>query len=185
MDTPLTLLDRLARNPADADWERFVRLFAPLLSRWARRLGVPATDVDDVLQEAFVLLLAKLPGFRREPGDSFRAWLWTVFARQVAAWRRRQGRDGLLSDEQLAALAAPDGVPAAEAEYRRLLAARAMRLVRKDFPEPTWRIFWRLAVDGKPGVAVAREFGVTPNAVYLVRGRVLARLRSELAGLDL
>ncbi len=31
---------------------------------------------------------------------------------------------------------------------------------------------------------VAREFGVTVNAVYLARSRVLARLREELAGLD-
>ena len=182
-DTPLTLLERLTRKPADADWERFVRLFAPLLSRWARRLGVPATDVEDVLQEALVLLLAKLPRFRREPGGSFRAWLWTVFARQVSVWRRRQGRVGALNDEQLAALAAPEGVPDGEAEFRRALAARALRLVRNDFPEQTWLVFLAVAVEGRPGVEVARQFGVTANAVYLARGRVLARLREELADL--
>jgi hypothetical protein len=31
---------------------------------------------------------------------------------------------------------------------------------------------------------VARQFGVSPNSVYLTRGRVLARLRQELADLD-
>ena len=42
----------------------------------------------------------------------------------------------------------------------------------------------RVAVEGRSGVEVARQFGVTPNAVYLARGRVLARLREELADLD-
>ena len=52
-----------------------------------------------------------------------------------------------------------------------------------------WRVRFEgeallVAIEGRPGVEVAREFGVTVNAVYLARGRVVARLREELAGLD-
>ncbi len=112
-DTPASLLER----PCDGDWERFVRLFTPLLSRWANRFGVSAADTEDALQEVFVLLFDKLPRFRLAPTGSCRAWLWTVF--------------------------------------RRELLARRKRLVRRDFPDPTWRVFWRLAVDGHSGVKVA------------------------------
>ena len=45
-------------------------------------------------------------------------------------------------------------------------------------------MFWQVTVAGQPGTEVARQFGVTPNAVYLARGRVLARLRQELTDLD-
>ncbi len=184
-ETPVSLLERLCREPKDGDWARFVRLFTPLLSRWAHRFGVPTTDTEDALQEVFVLLFAKLPRFRHDPDGSFRAWLWTVFRRELLARFRRQNSHTSATAEQLELLVSPDGLPeASESEYRRMLVERALRLVRRDFPEQTWGVFWRVAVDGQPGVKVAEEFGVSPNAVYLARGRVLARLRAELAGLD-
>ena len=52
--------------------------------------------------------------------------------------------------------------------------------VRGEFSERDWRFFWRLVVDGQTAVEVAAEFGVTPNAVRLVKMRVLRRLREEL-----
>lgn len=160
-------------------------LFTPLLSRWAHRLGVPAADAEDVLQEVFTLLFRKLPEFRYDPQQSFRAWLWTVFHRHTIAWRKRQKRDLAMSAEQLEALSSADNVAeASEAEYRRFLLDRVMQLVQTDFPKQTWQMFWQVAVEGRTSVDVAREFGVTPNAVYLSRGRVLARLREELVGLD-
>ncbi len=184
-DTPASLLERLCRQPRDGDWERFVHLFTPLLSRWAHRFGVPPADTEDALQEVFVLLFATLPRFQHDPDGSFRAWLWTVFRRELLARFRRQNRHTSASAEQLEQLVSPDGVPeASEAEFRKVLVERALRLVKRDFPEQTWGVFWRLTVDGLSGVKVAEEFGVSPNAVYLARGRVLARLRAELAGLD-
>lgn len=184
-DTPASLLERLCDRPRDGDWGRFVHLFTPLLSCWAKRFGVTPTDLEDALQDVFALLFEKLPAFRLNPAGSFRAWLWTVFRRQVLARRKRLGRQPTATDEQLERLATPDAVPeAGEAEFRRRLVERALLLVRRDFPEQTWQLFRRLAMDGVAGVTVAAEFGVTPNAVYLARGRVMARLRAELAGLN-
>ena len=184
-DTPVSLLERLCDRPRDGDWARFVHLFTPLLSSWARRIGVPPTDLEDSLQDVFTLLFEKLPAFRRNPSGSFRAWLWTVFRRQVLARRKRLDRQRTGNGEQLEQLATADAVPeAGEAEFRRRLVERALQLVRRDFPDQTWQLFRRLAMDGVPGVKVAAEFGVSPNAVYLARGRVMARLRAELAGLN-
>jgi RNA polymerase sigma-70 factor (ECF subfamily) len=184
-DTPVSLLERLRREPAEPHWQRFVTLFTPLLARWATRLGVPSSDTEDVLQEAYTLLFRKLPDFHYDPSKSFRAWLWTVFHREVIAWRKRQPRDLPLSIEQLECLASPDSVnEASAAEYRRYLLDRVLHVIQTDFPLQTWKIFWEVSVAGRGGVEVAKQFGVTPNAVYLARGRVLARLRQELADLD-
>lgn len=183
-ETPVSLLDRLCRRPREGDWERFVHLLTPLLSRWAARFGTPYGEVEDALQEVFLLLFDKLPKFRLNPDGSFRAWLWTVFRRELLARGRRNGKHATATPEQLETLLVGDALPdISEEEYRRLLVGRALRLVQRDFPEQTWRVFWRVAVEGRPGAQVAQEFGVTPNAVYLTRGRVLARLRAELAGL--
>lgn len=183
-NTPYTLLDRLCTKPEAADWERFVRLFSPLLERWAARLGVHESDIEDLLQELFVVLIRKLPDFRYDPRGSFRAWLWTIFRRNVVDWYRRQPRAGTLLQD-LESLSSPDPVAeASEAEYRSYMLGRVMGIVHADFPDRTWQIFTQLAVEGRPGREVAKEFGVSVNAVYLARGRVLARLREELGGLD-
>jgi RNA polymerase sigma-70 factor (ECF subfamily) len=184
-ETPVSLLERLYRSPDESHWERFVALFTPILARWSHRLGVPAADTEDLLQEVFTLLFRKLPEFHYDPSKSFRAWLWTVFHHQTIAWRKRQTRELPLTVKQLEALESPDSVSeASEAEYRRALIARILQIIQKDFPPQTWQVFWELAVKGRPGVDVAKQFGLTANAVYLIRGRVLSRLRQELADLD-
>jgi RNA polymerase sigma-70 factor (ECF subfamily) len=183
-ETPHTLLERLCSKPAPADWERFVRLFTPLLRRWATRFGVREPEAEDVLQELFVLLIRKLPEFRYNPNGSFRAWLWTTFRHLVIARHNAKtpARAGLAELEELAS---PDSVAeATEAEYQRYLLGRITQIVQADFPDRTWQIFKQVAIEGRPGVDVAKHFGLSVNSVYLARGRVLARLREELGGLD-
>jgi RNA polymerase sigma-70 factor (ECF subfamily) len=181
----VSLLDRLCKQPDESHWERFVMLFTPILMRWANRLGVPAADTQDLLQEVYTTLFKQLPEFRYDSSKSFRAWLWTIFHRQTIAWRRRQLRDLPLTEKHLESLASPDSIAeATEEEYRRVLFDRVLQVVQTDFPEQTWRIFWEVAVANRPGKEVAKQFGVTPNTVYLARARVLARLRQELADLD-
>jgi RNA polymerase sigma-70 factor (ECF subfamily) len=145
------------------------------------------SSVEDLLQELFVLLIRKLPEFQYDPSRSFRAWLWTVFRHTVLAWQKRQPRTGptLEQIDQLEKLSTPDSlIDATEAEYRRYLLSRILQIVQTDFPATTWQIFQQVVIEARPGADVAREFGVSVNAVYLSRSRVLARLREELSGLD-
>ena len=55
--------------------------------------------------------------------------------------------------------------------------------MRPDFAPATWAAFTRFALDGIPAPEVAGELGVSANAVYLARNRVVTRVRDELAGL--
>lgn len=55
--------------------------------RWLHRLGIPASELDDALQDVFVVVHRKLPGFR---GDAKLAtWLFGIATRVAAAYRRR------------------------------------------------------------------------------------------------
>ena len=47
----------------------------------------------------------------------------------------------------------------------------------------TWRACWEFVVSDRPAKEVAAELGLTVNAVYLAKSRVLRRLRHELVGL--
>jgi RNA polymerase sigma-70 factor (ECF subfamily) len=183
--TSITLLE-LLRTPGRPDaWPRFVRLYTPLLVRWANRLQVPPDDRPDLLQEVFLALYRALPAFRHGPGRSFRAWAYTVALNKWREMRRKRVPVPLSGDDPR--WGEPGGNDHAaefdEAEYRAVLVAQASRLVRAEFTEPTWRAFWATAVEGRQAAEVAGELGLTPNAVYLARSRVLARLRGELAGL--
>ncbi len=68
-------------------------------------------------------------------------------------------------------------------EYREHLTGRALEIMRAEFQPATWHAFWALVIEGRSGREVARQFGLTVNAVYIARSRVLRRLRLELDGL--
>ena len=185
LSTPLTLLDRLRRNDDPEAWGRFVEIYSPLLLEWARRNRVPEADSADLVQNVLVLLLKQMPVFERRPGGSFRGWLFTIVRNSWRDHCRAQARQpaiarGIAPDEQ----AGPDPIAeVTEIEYRNYLLRRTLRILQSDFPEPTWRAFWLHVVEGRPAAEVAALVHLTPNAVYLARGRVLKRLREELAGL--
>jgi RNA polymerase sigma-70 factor (ECF subfamily) len=183
--TPVSLLERLRQPDEQAAWERFVQLYTPLLFHWARRLGLQGQESADLVQDVFAILVQKLPAFRYDPARRFRAWLWTVTLHRCRQRQRRQPVLRLSEDpEGLAGLAAPDETDAvAEEEYRRYLTRRALDLMRAEFQPATWKAFWECVVNERPAGAVAGELGLTENAVYLAKGRVLRRLRRELEGL--
>jgi RNA polymerase sigma-70 factor (ECF subfamily) len=185
METPATLLERLRRPADEAAWARFVELYTPLLYAWSRRLGLQPQDAADLVQEVFIVLVAKLPAFRYDPHKSFRAWLRTVLLNK---YRNRQR---LHPEVLLPAGAVPLPDPAGpetadafgEAEYRQRLVGRALELMRAEFQPATWKACWEFVGAGRPAAEVARELGITANAVYIAKSRVLRRLREELSGL--
>lgn len=182
-DTSPSLLHRLQHGTDAAGWERFVRLYTPLLLAWAKRAGVPDADAPDLVQDVFAVLWQKLPAFRYDPARGrFRGWLRTVTLNRWRELARRRtvptaGGDGLHD------VPAPDSEAFWEVEYRTRLVGRATAILQADFQPATWRAFWRVVVDGHPAADVAAELGLTVGAVHAARFRVLARLRQELAGL--
>ncbi len=75
-----------------------------------------------------------------------------------------------------------DGSAATDSESRSIM-RRALELVRAEFEPATWTAFWRTTVDGAVPADAAAELGVSVNAVYKAKSRVLRRLRDELDGL--
>jgi RNA polymerase sigma-70 factor (ECF subfamily) len=185
VETPVSLLERLRQPSASDAWERFVTLYTPLIYSWARRAGLQAQDAADLVQEVLLTLVRALPGFTYDRHRSFRRWLRTVTLNKWRDLRRRRGGRPLPGDEgALAEAAAPDDPDAFwEAEYRREVVARALRVMQADFQPATWRACWEHVVAGRPAPEVAAELGLTPGAVYAAKVRVLARLRDELSGL--
>jgi RNA polymerase sigma-70 factor (ECF subfamily) len=185
--TSVSLFERL-RMPdsvAQSGWRRFVNLYTPLLFFWARRLGMHEQDAADLVQEVFVVLVKKLPQFAYDREKSFRGWLRTVVHNK---WRERQrGRDVMnerANDADPNDLAASDHIlDCCEADFQRHLTVRALQLMQAEFQPTTWKACWEHVVCDRDAAEVARELGISVNAVYVAKSRVLRRLRQELAGM--
>jgi RNA polymerase sigma-70 factor (ECF subfamily) len=181
-----SLLDGL-RRADPGTWQRLARLYGPLVYGWCRKRGLPAVDAEDLLQEVFLVVAARVADFRREkPGDTFRGWLWGITRHKVGDWLRRRKREaqaagGSDAARRLAELPEPD-VPEEEPDGGRSagLCLRALELIRPEFKEQTWQAFWQVTTGGRDPAAVAAELGMSRNAVYIAKARILARLHEVL-----
>jgi RNA polymerase sigma-70 factor (ECF subfamily) len=180
--TSLSLLQRL-RDAADpGDWRRFVKLYTPLLCRWAHQVGAQDADTADLVQEVFTLVYCKLPNFAHQRPGSFRAWMRTVL---VNRWRdlcrRRAAQPGLFDEQRL------DALPALSAEEenrdREQLLTMALDLIRPEFQPRTWEAFQEFCLRDQEAAVVAERLGVSVDVVYAAKCRVLRRLRQELDGM--
>ena len=192
-DTPTTQASLLVRLGDAADspaWGQFVDLYAPPVYACARRHGLQDADAADVTQD---VLRAVHGAFRRGDFDPnrgrFRAWLITIVRnklRDFVTARARRAGSRQRPEFGLENVPAPNGDPAADfdQECERRLFAWAAEQVRGRFQPATWQAFWRTAVDGASGKAVAAELGMSVAAVYLAKGRVMAALREMVKSVD-
>jgi len=183
--TPASLLERLKRTDNQDAWRQFVPLYMPLIYRWALQAGLGKNEASDLVQEVFLVLVEKLRDFQYDAQRSFRSWLKTV---TVNKWReqvrRRSPGVQSIADNNLPDAECPNVAELLEeTEYRRRLVRSAMQIVQADFEPATWTAWCGFVVEGRPAKDVAAELGLSVNAVYLTKGRVLARLRQELNGL--
>jgi RNA polymerase sigma-70 factor, ECF subfamily len=185
VSTSASLLDLVRAADAQA-WRRLIHLYSPLVFSWCRRTGLADEDAADVMQEVWRAVLRGIDGFDLGADRaSFRGWLYTVTRNKArdffrAAPPRAEG--GSTAQHRLTELPEREEPPA-EADETAELVRRALALIRGDFEERTFRAFWRTTVDEIPAGKVATELGLTVDAVYQARSRVLRRLREELDGL--
>jgi RNA polymerase sigma-70 factor (ECF subfamily) len=182
METSASLLEQLRSPTAAPAWQRFVDLYTPLLYSWASRQGLGDADAADLVQEVLMVLVQKLPEFTYDRSKSFRGWLRTILINKAHNYQRRPPGQPLKDGG--ANLPDPNAMDElAEAEYRQYLVQRALQIMQADFQPATWKAFWEYVVCNRPAEEVARELGLSANAVYLAKSRVLGRLRQELDGL--
>lgn len=177
--TSLPLLGRMRVRTDQASWAEFVDLYAPLLYRWNLAVGLQSADAQEVVQEVLLVVHQRLDGFERRHPGTFRAWLRAITLNKVRELRRRQRRD----DRSMCGPDVLDELPDRRADfawaerYAEDLFCRACEMVRPLVTDATWRMFMAAYVDRQPVERVARQFGVSRNAVYIAQCRCLSKVR--------
>ena len=145
-----------------------------------------------MLQETFRAVANSLDRFRKEkPQDTFRGWLHGVTSHKVRDyWRKRAKTPDAFGASDSTGLfeAIPDVTDessgsAPKNELAWLVQNAALQL-KETVVESTWQSFWRTVVDGENPSDVAADLGISVNAVYRAKSRLLKRLREELGDLD-
>ena len=187
-ETSASLLERLRDDPDDQSWQRLVDLYTPLIRGWLRRQATLQTqDADDLVQDVLSVVVRRIPEFHRQRCGSFRAWLRSITVNCLRDfWRSRGDAIGGSNFQQVVEQLQDDdsGMSAQwDQEHDRYITQRLLEMIQSDFQPQTWRAFQRVALDGASPDAAAAELGMSVNAVFIAKSRVLARLRQAGKGL--
>ncbi|MSQ93854.1 MAG: sigma-70 family RNA polymerase sigma factor [Gemmataceae bacterium] len=187
IETSFSLLDRLQQGPEDASWQRMVDIYTPLIRGWLRRYTVLNQDIDDLVQEVLAVVVRKLHEFERQPRiGAFRRWLRTITVNCLRNFWRAQryqpkagGNAGF--GDVLDQLEDPESDLSRlwDKEHDDRVIQRLLELIRPYFEAKTWQAFTGVALQGRPVDQVAAELGMSANAVFIAKSRVLHQLRRE------
>lgn len=189
-ETSLSFLDSLGQG-GDAAWRRLVDLYSPFIRGWLRRYASVPQDSDDLVQEVLLVVVRRFPEFQRGPHPgSFRRWLLEITVNCLRNYRRQQGRQpdatgGSQFREALQQLSDPGSALSRqwEVDHDRHIAGQLLERIRGRFEANTWAAFRATTLEGRSPSEVATELGITVNAVFIAKSRVLTALRQEGKGL--
>jgi RNA polymerase sigma-70 factor (ECF subfamily) len=152
---------------------------APWIAGRLRR-AMPASAVEDVVQETFLAVWRGAAGYQRT-GEAG-AWVWGIARRQAALWARRNGRaDRMLNLDELVDLSAGDDPATVATDRGDLERALAILGTADDQRHVLARLVF---VEDRPLTEVARRLGIpvgtVKSRVFTVRRQLQAALRGEV-----
>ena len=189
--TSLTLLDRLRDEGDDSAWRELADLYLPVLRNWLRRYDLQSSDADDLIQEVMLVVSREVGSFEHSGRTgAFRTWLKSTLINRLRDWWRSKKYRPLASGEsdflqQLNQLEDPNSQLSQlwNAEHDRLLIRQLLATVEPQFSESTRESFRRIVLCGDDLDQVAKDLGLSRNAVVIAKHRVLKALRHAGEGL--
>jgi RNA polymerase sigma-70 factor (ECF subfamily) len=165
-DTPLVASEPSpVETPATPSFERVYDENIELILRSIRRLGVVDSAVDDVAQQALLVIHRRLPEF--EGRSSLRTWIFAIVLRVVREHRRSVRRK---SPHWLSAPIDPEDLTdTAEDPFESLSRAQASRVIDELLLalEEDKRVVFVLAdLEQLSAIEIGQVTGLDPKVVY-------------------
>jgi RNA polymerase sigma-70 factor (ECF subfamily) len=182
--TNTSLLAGLRDRSNDACWGEFFTRYQPLLVAFGRKLGLTETDAHDAAQETLMAFVSayREGGYDREKGR-LRTWLMGIASHKIRDLQRKRGREKVVADNP-GSTAFLNKIPDDEAvsqiwdaEWHESIIKRCLEEVRRQVKPRTMEAFELFALQGLSAEQVAQKLGMTENAVWIAKNRVLTRMR--------
>ena len=165
-------------------WNEFWTRYWRAIFNFAKCRGCSEHTAEEVVQDVMLTVFEKRQVFRYDPGKGrFRDWLGGVVRNLVNKRRAKPAEriHALGGDTQQALDFAED--PQAPADdlwqqaFDEALVNVLLDLVRREVAPATYQAFELVALQDACAADAARLTGLSRNAVYLARKRILERLR--------
>jgi RNA polymerase sigma factor (sigma-70 family) len=190
-DTSLSLLHRLRQTSDSEAWNRLMDMYAPLLKRWLGRYGVQESDADDLMQEVLLAVSKDVSEFDHNGRTgAFRSWLKMILIHRLRNFWRMRGRRPQATgnsdvQQQIDQLEDPTSEMSAlwNRQHDEFVVRRLLIDTERLFAPKTWQAFLRQTLEGQRADQVAADLGMSLNAVFIAKSRVLNRLRQQADGL--
>lgn len=153
---------------------------APFVFRALQRLGVPESDLDDAVQEVFVVVHKKLDTFRGSARVT--TWLYGV-ALRVAYRFRRTARRRRESPDELDQTHVPDSRPGPDSVAAEVEARRQLAEVLEGMDPPKRAVLVMFELERLSTAEIAAELGVPPGTVYSRLSAARAQFQRAVARL--
>ena len=180
--TRKTLIQLACEGQPDS-WRELAHMYTPIIRGKLKDARLPEEDLDDLTQEILLQLHRKMNGFEHNGRrGAFRRWLRVVTVNQTRSYLRSRPSLTQLSLEEIEPLADDDSEVTGrfDQQYRSHVIAKLLGRLRSEFAGTTIEGFERTTIGQEDPAAVSRSLGVSVQAIYISRSRVLKRLR-ELA----
>ncbi|MCP4784865.1 MAG: sigma-70 family RNA polymerase sigma factor [Fuerstiella sp.] len=163
-----SLIRRVKSRDQDA-WRRLVKIYGPLVYRWARQSGLQEADANDVVADVLVDVVKGVERFQDDgKSHSFRRWLRTVSSRKISKHNKhitsRPAASGgttanlRLQDLPAVAFLKDDLNARDEIDWVR---QQAMKILQGDCKSKHWLVFERTVLEGAAPADVAETTGMT------------------------
>ena len=179
--TKKTLLQR-AQDPDDSQaWEDFVSYYEGFISIVLSRMGLSATEQQDLSQEILLKLWKNLKSFEVDTERAkFRTWLSTLIRnRTLDYFRKSKKQPKMDSLEKVEVFSDSELDKVIKKEWERYLTGRAMDNVKKLFSGAAIRAF-ELTLLGKEADEISEELEIGKESVKTLKNRVKVRLIKEI-----
>ena len=186
-ETNHSLIARVQDLDDGASWTEFLGIYQPVVFRMARKRGLQDADSHDVVQQVFVSISRAIGRWEESPDKPpFRAWLATIARNAITNSLTRRPRDAASGSSSVIDLLNAQPVAAEtsaeiRAEAKKEIVWWAAEQIHGEFTTDTWDVFWRTAIEGQPIADVVKTTERTAGSIYVIRYRVIARLKEKIA----
>jgi RNA polymerase sigma factor (sigma-70 family) len=193
--TRRSLLSRV-KNPEDQEsWRVFYNTYNKMVHSVAAKAGLNYVECEEVVQETFIALSKKMPGFQYDPKKSFRAWLSHTTGFKIKDQFRRRKRDLFIDPptnterrtstiERIADPASIEVEGIFESEWRERVLELAVERVKKQVTATQFQIFELYVMKKWPARKVATTLRISIGRVYLAKHRVWKLVKREVKALE-
>lgn len=158
---PELALVRRCRAADRSAWRSLYEAHQPFVHRVARRLGTPSDEVEDVVHEVFMVVMAKLEHFQ---GGRFTTWLYRITANVSAHHHRKRRRRRVLQSwsERMGfgSAESPEAISSAASD------ARAVDAILERMSPKKREVFALFELEGLSGEEIAEHVGCPVNTVW-------------------